>query len=71
MDLRNGKITLAEILRNPQAAAILRQNFPAIMNNRMMMRMGRNMTLNQIVGHARGRVPPQQINAVIEQLRRA
>lgn len=68
MDLRNGNITLNEILSNPRAEAILRQAFPAFANNRMMMRMGRRMTLNQILSHARGHVPQNQINAVIAQL---
>ena len=69
MDLRNGNITLNEIMQNPRATALLRQAFPAMANNPMMMRMGRNMSLNRILSHARGRVPQSQINAVINQLR--
>lgn len=69
MDLRNGNITLAEVLQNPRAERLLRQTFPAFMNNRMMMRMGRNMTMNQIIARGRGHVSQQQINSLVEQLR--
>ncbi|MEA4920256.1 MAG: hypothetical protein VB078_04995 [Clostridiaceae bacterium] len=71
MDLKNGNITLGEVLRNPNAANILNDAFPGIMNNRMMMRMGYSMTLNKIVSHARGRVPQWQLNNVIDSLKQA
>lgn len=71
MDLKNGNITLAEIMRNPNAANVLNDAFPGLMNNRMMMRMGYSMTLNRIVAHARKRVPQSQLNNVIESLKQA
>ena len=67
MDLQNGNITVNQILRNPAAKNLLYQEIPQFMNP-MMLSMGRNMTLNQVVKHARGRLSQQKINHLLTQL---
>ena len=67
MDLRNGNITLRELLANPRAKALLTREFPQFTSGPMLM-MGKNMSLSRILGHARGRVPQQQLDRVLRQL---
>ena len=69
MNLRNGQITLGEILQNPQAKALLSREFPQFMSG-MMLSMGRNMSLNQILGFAgQGNIPRSKIDRVLSELK--
>jgi len=69
MKLRNGDITIKEILMYPEAKQLMQRELPEFMNNPMLMGMARNMTLKQVVGHSRGRVPKEKIDRLLEQLK--
>jgi len=68
MDLKNGNITLRELMADPRAAALLRREFPQFASGPMLA-LGKNMTLSRILQHAGGRVPQAQLERVLEQLR--
>ena len=68
MDLKNGNITLRELMANPQAKALLQREFPQFASGPMLM-LGKNMSLNSILSHARGKVPQPQLDRVLRQLR--
>lgn len=53
MDLRQGKITLGEILRHPQARELLTRELPQFARSPLLGLAG-GMTLNQILIHAKG-----------------
>ena len=69
MNLKNGQITVGEVLSNPNARALLQREYPALLNHPMLGR-ARGMTLNQVLGMARGKVSQQQVNRLFEQLSR-
>ena len=47
MNLKNGQITVGEVLSNPNARALLQREYPALINH-PMLGMARGMTLNQV-----------------------
>ncbi|MFI3253049.1 MAG: hypothetical protein R3Y63_01740 [Eubacteriales bacterium] len=67
MNLQNGHITLGALLQNPQAKAILMKNFPKAMANPLLS-MAKNMTLNQLVAKAGGKISPQEIEKTLSEL---
>ena len=69
MNLKNGQITVGEVLSNPNARALLQREYPALFNH-PLLGMARGMTLNQVLGMARGKVSQQQVNRLFEQLSR-
>ena len=69
MNLKNGQITVGEVLSNPNARALLQREYLALLNH-PMLGMARGMTLNQVLGMARGKVSQQQVNRLFEQLSR-
>jgi len=69
MKLRNGEITIREILMNPEAKKIMQKELPQYMNNPMLMTMAQNMSLRQVVGYSRGKVPKEKIDSLLEQLK--
>lgn len=68
MDLRNGRITMGELWKNPQARAILQREFPEIAGNPMMLRMAMGMSLSRVIPHARKHYSQQKVDGVIRQL---
>lgn len=68
MDLRNGNITLREILANPRAKALLQREFSQMVSGPMLM-IGQGMSLNRILTHAGGKVSKQKLDDVLRQLR--
>ena len=71
MDLKNGAITVGEVLRHPGAFPILQRYFPQIAGNALMLGIAKSWTLNQVLNRASGRVEErriQQIRAELEQL---
>ncbi|MDP4152296.1 MAG: hypothetical protein Q8865_02485 [Bacillota bacterium] len=68
MDLKNNQITIGEIASNPEAKNILEQEFSNIVNP-MLMRMAWNMSLNDVLKFARGRVPQEKIDHTLEELK--
>lgn len=68
MDLRNGRIMMSELWSNPRARAILQQEFPQIVRNPLMMRMGMGMSLGRVLEHARGKVPQHKLDHALQRL---
>ena len=67
MDLHNGRISVGQLLQNPGAKRILNEEFPGVLGS-PMVRMARGMSLSQVLGHVRGRVPQQKIDRVLKRL---
>ncbi|MEA5010595.1 MAG: hypothetical protein VB100_02600 [Angelakisella sp.] len=67
MDLRNGNITLGEIMQNPKARAAVNREFPGILNHPFARRFY-GMTLNQGIKMLQGKVPKQRIDAWLREL---
>lgn len=69
MNLRNGQITIGEILSNPKARALFQREFPAYANHPMLRLMG-GMTLGQVYHIAVGKMGKQRADQMMEQLKR-
>lgn len=67
MELRNGKITVKEILANPEAKALLMKEFPHLINH-PMMRMARNMSLKKLLRYAEDVVPKEKLRRIVAEL---
>ena len=67
MDLKNGQIKVSEILRNPKAMALFRQEFPQAANSPMLAMAG-NMSLQQILNMAKGQMDQGRIQALMQKL---
>ncbi|MCI9195431.1 MAG: hypothetical protein HFF14_07675 [Angelakisella sp.] len=68
MDLRNGAISLGEIVRDPKARALVDREFPGILNHPFARRF-LGMSLSKALGMARGRVPEDSIQRLLAELR--
>ncbi len=69
MDLKNNRITIGEILANNDAKAILKRDFPELMTP-FMLRLARNMTLENVLKYSKGRYSVAQINKTLEALKK-
>lgn len=67
MDLRDGKITIAEILAYPPAKALLVREFPRLANHPMLHRAGK-ITLNTAIALAGDALPEAQRRQIIARL---
>lgn len=67
MDLRRGNITLREVLRYPQARALLSKELPQFARSPLLGFAG-GMTLNQILAHTKGRVSPEKVKELLSKL---
>lgn len=70
MDLKNGKVTVGELMDHPGARAVLQKRFPMLMKH-PMMGAARTITLEQILSVAREFVPQKKIDEALADLRRA
>ena len=70
MDLKNGRVTVGDLLDHPGAKAVLQKRFPMLMKHRMMG-AARTITLEQILAVAREFVPQKKIDEALADLRRA
>lgn len=68
MDLKNNEITVGEIVANPAAKAILKKEFPEVMNP-VLLAMGRGFSLGRVLSMAGERYPQAKIEGVLEKLR--
>ena len=67
MDLRNGRITLGELAKDPRARALVDREFPGILNHPMAgLFMG--LTLDQAMGKLAGRLPRETIRRLRQEL---
>ena len=70
MDLKNGRVTVGDLLDHPGAKAVLQKRFPMLMKH-PMMGAARTITLEQILSVAREFVPQKKIDEALADLRRA
>lgn len=68
MDLKNNNITVSELMRNPASKQILLREFSGFVNPQMIA-FASNMTLNTVLGFAKGRVEPNRIERVLDELK--
>lgn len=67
MNLRNNEITVGEIILDPQAKALLKEEFPEVMNP-FMLQLARKMTLASILELGKDRYPPEKMSRVLAAL---
>lgn len=67
MDLKNNKIELDHIMRNPKGKTIMARNFPELMNP-FLLKMASKMSLENTLKLARGPYAKDQINRIITDL---
>ncbi len=70
MNLKNGQITVGEILQNPNTRKLFHKLSPISINS-PIIRAARNMTLNELIRKARGWMTQDQINEILDELKRA
>ena len=70
MDLKNGRVTVGDLLDHPGAKAVRQKRFPMLMKH-PMMGAARTITLEQILAVAREFVPQKKIDEALADLRRA
>lgn len=68
LDLKNGEITVGEVLRSPEAKRVLEKHFPVLAGNRLMLSMAKGWSLNQVLQKVSGKVDPQRIARVRAEL---
>jgi len=69
MDLKNNRITMGQLMADPRSRAVLQRHFPKFANNPMMVRMGRDLPLQQVLGMAGSHVPRAAVQKALEELR--
>ncbi len=67
MDLKNYNITVGEVLKNPQAKAMLQKELPMIMRHPMLP-MANAIPLQDIINNAGGYVSPRKMQSILEKL---
>ena len=70
MDLRQGTITVGELLDDPRSREVVRRRFGKWLGH-PMARAARTLTLNQLQEMAAVWLPPGTIRETVEELRRA
>ena len=68
MNLRNGAITIGELLAYPPARALLASQFPKLINHPMAA-LAQRMTLNQAIQMAGDALPELQKQAILAKLK--
>lgn len=68
MDLRDGRISMDELLADPTARRIIEEELPGLLNSPLVP-MVRRMTLAQVLSLAAGRLPPAKQARILERLR--
>lgn len=70
MDLKNGRVTVGDLLDHPGAKTVLQKRFPMLMKH-PMMGAARTITLEQILAVAREFVPQKKIDEALSELKKA
>lgn len=69
MNIRGGNITIREIMQTPKGMAIMRREFPRLINT-PMFKMAQGMTLNAVAAHWGHHIGQNRVNALIEEIKR-
>jgi len=70
LNIRGGNITVGEIMSNPNGMAIIKREFPHLINT-PMFRLSQGMTLNRVVSHWGHHIGQTKVNNLIEELKKA
>ena len=70
MNIRGGNITVGEIMRNPKGMAIIKREFPHLINT-PMFKLAQNMPLNKVIAHWGHQIGQTKVNALVEELKKA
>ena len=68
MDLKNNKITVAEMYENPGAKAILRRTFPELLNP-FLFQVAKKMSLESTMKLAYARYDHEHMKSVLDALK--
>ena len=68
MDLKNGTITLRELMADPRSAAVFQRRFGRLLRHPMAA-MAMPLTLNQLAEMAAVKLPRKAIEEALEELR--
>lgn len=68
MDLRNGSITLGELLANPQAKAVLQRRFGSLLSH-PMLGSAKKLSLKQVIQLSAGKIPKEMVEATLQELK--
>jgi hypothetical protein len=69
MDLKNNKITVGEILNYPPAKAVFQRRFPTALKH-PMLGAAKSLTLEQVIGFAKGQVSQKDIQETLIELQK-
>ena len=69
MDLRNGRITIGELLSDPAARQVLARRFPQLLGRPIVAASG-TMSLERAMKLAAAYVPQKALQETLEELRR-
>ena len=69
MDLKNGRITIGEILENPNARAMIQRSRYAMLLNNPMLGQFRTMPLQNALGQARRFLPANVVDRAVARLK--
>jgi len=69
LDLKNGKITVGELLDNAGSRGVFQRRFPMVMKH-PMVGAARTVTLEQLIAFARSYIPQKKIDETLEELKR-
>lgn len=69
MDLKNGKITVGELLDNAGSRSVFQRRFPMVMKH-PMVGAARTVTLEQLIAFAGSYIPQKKIDETLEELKR-
>ena len=68
MDLKNNKITVGELLKNPRSKEVLMRRFPGVINLPIVKTSG-SLSLDKAVKMASAYVPRKILQETIEELK--
>lgn len=69
MDLKNKKITVGELLENPNSRAVFQRRFPMVMKH-PLLGASRTVTLEQLMSFAGAYLPKNMIQDTLDELKR-
>ncbi len=67
MDLKDNKITLKELYKNPKALEIFEREFGDMVHH-PMVKASFSMPLSKMIGIAKKKLPPEKIEQILKEL---
>jgi len=64
----SGETKLGVLLDNPQTKEVLVKHLPEISSAGPMINMARGLSLNSLANVARGKIPPEKLQAIVAEL---